>query len=332
MTTPAFEKTWAHTETYCIGSTDMATQYRTLMWNIKNILVGMGWQPRQSTNSNTLSPLYPAVGNYDLWVSQASLTYISDTPIWIVLQTPAEVLTPWYICLAVTNFPYNGYIRVSNIPFAAGARGTLPISSTYTSLISGGSHVFGLQDASMPYVFHGLQSTDKLHTRIIGMVGGKAQFIMFCEEMADARGAENANVIGWSSNYTTSTPSDGNVSSTRLFLASTAAVNSQPAVSAIPCGSASFTAECAGTAAPVTTLGNNVRTDIDGNDLMLPVGVWCSSGYHFGRRGRMKDLYWTNTHQVNGKQYPSSTGVARSWIKLGELVFPCPDLANWRLY
>lgn len=334
MTTPAFEKTWIHQVVTLPGIADDNTQYRTLMLGVKNLLVSMGWVVTQSTRIP--AALWQAG---DLWTGQADLTSASGRYSYCVLRTPVGITPPWYIAITTVDptswgVYYYGYVGASDTPYGNGswnvyppnAAGEVPFVNQWGSASQ--RYWAAVNTSNTQFQLHGLRTDDYKHTRIFGCSAGKVNFTIFAEELAEAGSAYNPNFVGWSSSQSWAATS-GNADLSNLYTYSPLAVSADTALETNAPGLASFTAEAIRT----TGICHSFCTTVDPADScwpLSPIGVWSDNPNHYGRRGRVKDMYWGSATNPIGTTYQSSIGGANGWVKMGGLIVPaCGDV--WAL-
>lgn len=326
MATPAFEKTWTHTQVIVPGNADGNLQYRTLLLAVKNMLKTHGWTVLQSSKPTTTS-----WAASDLWSIQSDLTLSGGAGAYIVLQSPPGLTPPWYLYIGLpvlANYMY-ATIQASKALYAPGAWNVAPSSVGAKTLISN-TNWCATSAANTQFVLHGLVSSDMKHSRIIGCTGSRGAFLIFGEEMADTQGAYNSGVLGWSG--AANTTNSGNLDVAGLYTATYMTCSADAAWEANTCATASFSAETYHRyeGSYLVQQGYSSVDPIDSTWPMGQINVFSASVDHFGERGRMKDLYWGATANTNGTTYPDSAGGLKGWVKVGGMIVPaCGDV--WAL-
>lgn len=306
MTLPAFDKAYSFDVNHLYTSTGtLLDDARAAMLGLKNSLKGFGaaaWTVLGSSNS-----VVAAMDASDRWTTASNLVWAqSGAHSWIVLQ-PAGI-PGLSICIDLVMSSGSSYHMCSVIAsfgagFTGGSTTARPTATDEIALMTTNSWI----DVTPANIrMHVVQATDGSVTNIvICQTNNVRSWWHFSTPKNPISGWTNPAIAI----VQQSTPMQVNV------LAGNANVRGRIGVSC----NFFFTGEAFSTSLIVAQ--QNYADEDTGEWPMAPIGLFCSTSGHRGRKGTLYDLWWGTTIATIADSYPGSAPLYQ-FAQFGHLILP----------
>ena len=321
MALPSVTKTYQYNVSNTIAAAVTDTEnYQRVLLGIKNALIGFATLPWTVVgSSNSVAAGMDAV---DRWSAYTNLVWNTGAAArsWIVLKnTGLAANFQMLLCLTsnAASTEQNMDIVVSPaIGFSGSSVTARPTAADEIVIHNGAtpvSWIGGFATTGFTTIHHVMKSTDGKVTRWFVCNSGNVVSMFSIEEAADA-------VTGWTTPVvTTSIPSTSTTvdhpAFTNLNDLNTASAGYLSTTS-IPLywTSEGFIAGMNGEQL------NVVPNEISGEWPLSPIGLACTTAGKRGRHGRLYDIWWCTTSQLNGATYPNDA--TRVFAVFGDIVVP----------
>jgi len=307
MTLPTLSQAYSFSVNNVCATGGGATLEAKLFINqIKDVLLALGWSVWGSSRGDVVGEFGNGNG-VDWWSEGVGPSLIYAGRAWIVLTEPVTGVQILFH-FSDSSYAYTGTVRVSlggNFGTAeGGADGGYNFPPTAPDAVTFGPSGWCLSTPAT-YIVHGMRSSDGRVTRVITCNSGNVGIVFLFDDVVGgipqiARPIAGVRFSGGPiyAAFNDVDTMKGTISGAAVTLY----ISSEGQISSM--------------------LGEQMTyaDDDTGEWPMAGMGLFCPTGGHRGRKGRIQDLWWGSTLPAIGTLYPASASA--EFVQFGHMIFP----------